>query len=155
LAIVTEDVPANPPVNYTKTGTIDHVGDSFRVVYNEQITAADGSITVNAVHMSLLGPTAVGDLVIAQSRCGRSAGGAGGGGATTAGGGTTRTGGGLSTTGGNALRLLAASLVRLAVGVVVRFGMPMAEAAEAARTSGGHGHQGRRHGTRTRRRPWD
>ncbi|MDQ3897824.1 MAG: hypothetical protein M3326_11400, partial [Actinomycetota bacterium] len=65
-----ENVPANPPVNYTRTGTIDHVGDSFRAVYNEQKTESDGSITVNAVHLYLLGPTAVGDLVIAQSRCG-------------------------------------------------------------------------------------
>jgi hypothetical protein len=71
LPTVTEDVPANPPANYTRTGTIDHVGDSFRVVYNEQIVSPDGkSITVNAVHMTLLGPTAVGDMIIAQSVCG-------------------------------------------------------------------------------------
>ncbi|MDQ3897118.1 MAG: hypothetical protein M3326_07725, partial [Actinomycetota bacterium] len=64
----TEAVPTNPPVNYTRTGTINNVGDSFRVVYNEQIVT-DNSITVNAIHMYLLGPTAVGDLVIAQSHC--------------------------------------------------------------------------------------
>lgn len=64
----TEDVPANPPANYERTGNITNVGDSFRVVYNEQIK--DGaSITVNAVHLFLLGPTAVGDLIIGQSRC--------------------------------------------------------------------------------------
>jgi hypothetical protein len=68
LATVVEDIPANPPPNYTRTGTLDHVGDSFRVVFNEQILGPD-SITVNAVHMYLLGPTAIGDMVVAQSRC--------------------------------------------------------------------------------------
>jgi hypothetical protein len=158
LAIASEDVPVNPPVNYTKTGTIDHVGDNFRVIYNEQITAADGSITVNAIHMSLLGPTAVGELVIAQSRCGRSAGGGDGGGGDGSGGGGTGGGGGLSSTGANALRLLAASLVLLAVGGVVRFGMPIAEAAEANLAEGRGGRRGRPGlplGSKTRRRPWD
>jgi hypothetical protein len=68
VAILTENVPANPPPNYTRDGTLDHVGDSFRVVFNEQILGPD-SITVNAAHMYLLGPTAVGDMVIGQSRC--------------------------------------------------------------------------------------
>lgn len=67
---VTEPVPLNPPANYERTGTIDHVGDSYRIVFNEQVVNADGSLTVNAAHMYLLGPTAVGELIIGQSVCG-------------------------------------------------------------------------------------
>ena len=66
----TEPVPASPAPNYTRTGTLDHVGDSYRIVFNEQVTNTDGSKTVNAAHMYLLGPTAVGDLVIGSSTCG-------------------------------------------------------------------------------------
>ncbi len=67
----TEQVPTDPPPNYGPIrGTINNVGDSFEVTYNEQIVSPGGlSITVNAVHMKLLGPTAVGDLYIAQSKC--------------------------------------------------------------------------------------
>jgi hypothetical protein len=109
----TEPVPANPPVNYTRTGVITNVGDNFRVVYNEQVTSGT-SITVNAVHMFLLGPTAVGELVIAQSRCGRTAGGAG----TGAGGGTATAAGsgGVASTGTNVLRTVAIALLLVAVG---------------------------------------
>ena len=67
---VTEVIPVNPAVNYTRTGTIDHVGDSYRIVFNEQTVAADGTLTVNAAHMYLLGPTAVGEVIIGQSVCG-------------------------------------------------------------------------------------
>ncbi|HJV08997.1 MAG TPA: hypothetical protein VJ653_04925, partial [Acidimicrobiales bacterium] len=70
LPTVTEAIPANPAVGYTRTGTIDHVGDSYSVTFNEQITNSDGSLTVNAVHMKLLGPTAVGDLIIGSVTCG-------------------------------------------------------------------------------------
>ena len=66
----TEAVPVNPPVNYTREGTIDHVGDSYRIVFNEQVKNPDGSTTFNAVHMTLLGPTAVGDMYIGSSTCG-------------------------------------------------------------------------------------
>jgi len=65
----TEPVPTNPSPGHTVEGTIDHVGDSFRIVFNEQITNADGSITVNAAHMYLLGPIAVGEVIIGQSEC--------------------------------------------------------------------------------------
>ena len=65
-----EDVPASPPANYERTGTIDHVGDNYRIVFNEQIANADGTLTVNAAHMYLLGPIAVGELIIGQSVCG-------------------------------------------------------------------------------------
>ena len=70
LPTQTEPVPQSPTVNYTRTGTIDHVGDSYRIVFNEQTTRPDGSITVVAAHMYLLGPTAVGDMVIGHSTCG-------------------------------------------------------------------------------------
>ena len=61
-----ETVPSHPPVNHTVTGVND-IGDSFRAVFNEQAVDAEGTITVNAVHLYLLGPTAVGDVVIAQA----------------------------------------------------------------------------------------
>ncbi|MDQ3897757.1 MAG: hypothetical protein M3326_11055, partial [Actinomycetota bacterium] len=65
-----EPVPDNPPVNYTRTGVLTNVGDRYRIVYNEQFVEADGmSITVNAVHMYLLGDIAVGDQIIGQVRC--------------------------------------------------------------------------------------
>ncbi|HUR22406.1 MAG TPA: Ig-like domain-containing protein, partial [Acidimicrobiales bacterium] len=63
-------VPLNPSPGYTIEGSLDHIGDSFRIVFNEQTTNADGSRTVDAAHMYLLGPTAVGDLFIGRSSCG-------------------------------------------------------------------------------------
>lgn len=66
----TEPIPASPSPNYTRSGTLDHVGDSYRVTFNQQIQHADGSLTVNAVHIELLGPTAVGEMVIGSSTCG-------------------------------------------------------------------------------------
>jgi hypothetical protein len=62
-------VPAHPAPNHTVTGTTSN-GDSFRAVFNEQAIDADGTITVVAVHLYLLGPTAVGDVVIAESHAG-------------------------------------------------------------------------------------
>lgn len=70
LPETTEDVPEEPEPGHTVEGTIDHVGDRFRIVYNEQIENPDGSVTVNAAHMYLLGDIAVGDLIIGQSTCG-------------------------------------------------------------------------------------
>jgi hypothetical protein len=61
-------VPLHPGVNTSYDGKIENVGDSFRVVFNEQTTAGD-AITVNAMHMYLLGPIAVGDVIVGQSRC--------------------------------------------------------------------------------------
>ncbi|HEX2699870.1 MAG TPA: hypothetical protein VHM89_06660 [Acidimicrobiales bacterium] len=66
----TEPIPDNPPVNYTRTGEITNVGDHWRIVYNEQIKGADGSLTVNAIHMFLLGEIAVGEQIVGQVRCG-------------------------------------------------------------------------------------
>jgi hypothetical protein len=70
LKEATEKVPEKPPVNYTKSGVITNVGDVFTVVYNEQIPHPDGSLTVNALHMYLFGPTAVGEMVRGQAVCG-------------------------------------------------------------------------------------
>jgi hypothetical protein len=108
------DLPSNPAPNTTHTGTIETVGDTFRYVFNEQIRAADGSITVNAAHLYLLGPTAVGELIIGQSRCGITAAGTGGGGA---GGGLNAAGGGsaLASTGG-AIAVFFAFALLLVVG---------------------------------------
>ncbi len=64
-------IPTNPPPNYTVNGVIEGVGDRFRAVFKEQIIdPVDGSITVNAYHLYLLGPTAVGDLIAGQVVCG-------------------------------------------------------------------------------------
>ena len=62
----TVKVPAKPPVNHTVKGKVS-TGDRFKLVFNEQKKARDGTLTVTAVHMYLLGPTAKGDVVVAQS----------------------------------------------------------------------------------------
>ncbi|HVM13813.1 MAG TPA: hypothetical protein VM287_05745 [Egibacteraceae bacterium] len=66
----TVPVPDNPEPGHTVEGTLDHVGDRFRIMFNEQVENPDGSTTVNAVHVYLLGAIAVGDLIIGQSVCG-------------------------------------------------------------------------------------
>ena len=65
-------VPSSPGPNTVLTGHI-HIGDvvdNFRYVFNEQTVHADGSRTVNAGHLYMLGPAATGDLIIGQSVCG-------------------------------------------------------------------------------------
>jgi len=68
--VTEEPIPDNPPVNYTRSGVITNVGDVFNAVFNQQIVNADGSLTVNAVHMYLFGPTAVGEIIKGQVTCG-------------------------------------------------------------------------------------
>ena len=68
-SVRTEEVPVKPRPNQTREGFLD-IGDRFRVIFNEQVTNSDGSLTVNAVHLVLLGPTVVGDLFIGQAVCG-------------------------------------------------------------------------------------
>ena len=68
--VKTETIDPAPAPGTTYTGTLDHVGDRFKAVFNEQILNPDGSITVNALHLHLLGPIAVGDLIVGQSVCG-------------------------------------------------------------------------------------
>ena len=64
-----EPIPNNPPVNYTREGVLTNVGDRYRIVYNEHIIEPDGSLTVNGVHMYLLGDIAIGESIIGQVRC--------------------------------------------------------------------------------------
>ncbi|MGH9152827.1 MAG: Ig-like domain-containing protein [Acidimicrobiales bacterium] len=66
----TTTVPTNPAPNHTVEGVVPGANDDFRIVFNEQTTGTDGTLTVNAAHLYLLGPTARGDLVIGQSVCG-------------------------------------------------------------------------------------
>ena len=80
----TIDLPADPAPNTTFGGTIDHVGDTFRIVLNEQILEGD-TLTVNAVHFYLgqnaageeVPGVANGDAILGQSVCGVGASGAG------------------------------------------------------------------------------
>jgi hypothetical protein len=66
--LTTDAVPTHPPVNHTVKGKTSN-GDRFKAVFNEQKVNRDGSITVDAVHLYLLGPTAKGDIVIARTSC--------------------------------------------------------------------------------------
>jgi len=68
------DLPVSPPANTSINGTLESVGDTYTVVFNEQIINPDGSITVNAVHEYLHGPTLIGELTIGQVTCGVTAG---------------------------------------------------------------------------------
>jgi hypothetical protein len=66
----TQTVPldSNPAPNTTFNGTNADTGDTFTVVLNEQVTGSN-SITVNAAHIILNGPSATGDIIIGQSHC--------------------------------------------------------------------------------------
>jgi len=66
----TQAVPPDPAPNTVIEGTLDHVGDSFRITFNHQVTHPDGSLTVTGAWMELLGPTAVGEVEIAKATCG-------------------------------------------------------------------------------------
>ena len=67
----TEPIPIGPDVNYTRHGTLDYLGDTYRIVLNEQIEdPVTGTLTVNAAHLYFFGPTIVGEVVIGSSTCG-------------------------------------------------------------------------------------
>jgi len=66
----TDAVPNPTPVNWTRSGVLSNVGDTFTVVFNEQIVNPDGSLTVNAVHLYLFGQFAVGEAIKGQATCG-------------------------------------------------------------------------------------
>jgi hypothetical protein len=69
----TVNVPTNPAPNTMINGSFvlsPTDTESFTWVFNEQVTNADGSITVTAAHEILHGPTATGDLYIGQVTCG-------------------------------------------------------------------------------------
>ncbi|MEJ7845942.1 MAG: choice-of-anchor P family protein, partial [Acidimicrobiales bacterium] len=61
-------LPAEPAPNTVIEGTVTATGDAFTVTLNEQ-DVVGSSITVTAVRVVLAGPTAVGEIVLAQSRC--------------------------------------------------------------------------------------
>ncbi len=61
----TKAVPAKPAANLAISGK-NAIGDAFKVVFNEQTKATDGTITVVGAHLYLLGPTAAGEVVIAE-----------------------------------------------------------------------------------------
>ncbi len=63
-------LPANPAPNSEFPGQLETVGDRFTYVFNEQVINRDGSLTVYAAHLRLLGPTAVGDIYIGRVDCG-------------------------------------------------------------------------------------
>ncbi|MGH9177882.1 MAG: hypothetical protein ACRD0N_04935 [Acidimicrobiales bacterium] len=65
------EVPAKPAPNTAFEGMLDHIGDRFRIVYNEQVVEGD-TIIVRAAHMYLLGDIAVGDMIVGQTVCGLS-----------------------------------------------------------------------------------
>jgi hypothetical protein len=67
-----EAIPESPPPNYTRSVRINHVGGHPTIVFNQQIVNPDGSLTVNAYHMYLFGPVAVGEQIVGQVTCGTS-----------------------------------------------------------------------------------
>jgi len=107
------DLPSDPAPDTKYTGKLEQVGDTFRVTLNEQIKSA-GSVTVNAVHLFLDGPVAVGELIIGQSHCATTAAGATAGGGA-AGGGSAGGGARVASTGTEVARSVAFALV-LAMG---------------------------------------
>ncbi|MGH9125118.1 MAG: hypothetical protein ACRDZ8_10390 [Acidimicrobiales bacterium] len=71
------NVPNDPPPNDTINGSLMiSAGDTetFTWVLNEQIHNANGSITVNAGHETLHGPTAVGESIFGDVTCARTVG---------------------------------------------------------------------------------
>jgi len=63
-------LPVHPAPNAEYPGRIETVGDSFKYTFNEQVPNPDGSLTVYAAHLELLGPTAFGDVYIGRVDCG-------------------------------------------------------------------------------------
>jgi hypothetical protein len=65
-----EPMPTTPrPNDGPHGGVLTNIGDSYEVIYNEQDVSVPGAITVTAIHMRLIGPTAVGDLYIGRVHC--------------------------------------------------------------------------------------
>lgn len=65
----------NPAPNTTITITLPVVGNVATLILNEQVHNADGSLTVNAMHLHLLGGNGVGalgsgDVIISSATCG-------------------------------------------------------------------------------------
>lgn len=65
-------VPSNPTANFDIHGSVQVSAtdtETFDWIFNEQIHNTNGSLTVNAAHEILHGPTAVGNLFIGSSLC--------------------------------------------------------------------------------------
>ncbi|MGH8975709.1 MAG: hypothetical protein ACRD0C_21195, partial [Acidimicrobiia bacterium] len=66
-------IPTNPAPNTEHTGHI-HIAatstDSWRIVFNEQVTNAGGSATVNGLHEHFIGPILLGHMSLGRSTCG-------------------------------------------------------------------------------------
>jgi hypothetical protein len=74
-AASTIQLPPNPAPNTSIDGVNDGeggTGDQFTVILNQQSTT-NGVLTVNAVNFVLRGPTATGNVILGQTRCGVSA----------------------------------------------------------------------------------
>ncbi|MFN2607575.1 MAG: choice-of-anchor P family protein [Acidimicrobiales bacterium] len=111
----TVTVPANPGPNTRIDGSFvlgPADTESFTWIFNEQVTSA-GSVTVNAAHEILHGPTAKGELIVGQVRCATTAAGASTATVTAASG---RSGGGLAATGADVARQTDVALWLILVG---------------------------------------
>ncbi|MCA1684057.1 MAG: cadherin-like domain-containing protein, partial [Actinobacteria bacterium] len=68
--------PVNPAPNTEYRGVLGGIGETFRIVFNEQVLTPD-AITVNAVHVYMTNDSAnpnhqnlgIGEMIIAQSHC--------------------------------------------------------------------------------------
>ncbi|MGH9177192.1 MAG: hypothetical protein ACRD0N_01370 [Acidimicrobiales bacterium] len=66
-------IPTSPAANLEHTGHIHLAAnstDSWRIVFNEQVTNPDGSSTVNALHEYFIGPILLGHMSLGRSTCG-------------------------------------------------------------------------------------
>lgn len=68
-------VGTNPVVNatFTTQQNVLVIKNVARVIIGEHITNADGSTTINALHIHLLGAANVGDIILGHVRCGPNA----------------------------------------------------------------------------------
>jgi hypothetical protein len=67
VSIAGVNIPVSPAVNTTVSLPL------ATLVFNEQIDNPDGSLTVNAVHITLNALVGTGDIIIGQARCGPAA----------------------------------------------------------------------------------
>jgi hypothetical protein len=61
---------ASPAPNSVVPIALPEVGDVATLTLNEQIRDADGDLTVNALHLHLLGGLGAGDVIISSATCG-------------------------------------------------------------------------------------
>ena len=61
-------VPQSPTPGFSISG-VNGAAATYRFVFNEQSTAADGTLTVNAVHLFFTGGPVTGDVILGQVVC--------------------------------------------------------------------------------------